>query len=411
MIGGRTVELYFSPKDGTNSHILTSIASADKDLYFGVYTFTQTTNATNIINKKNAGIYVSGIVDQYSNTSTPTAYNTLTTGLGSQLITYANSTYVYHNKYMIVDASDFCSDPQVTTGSYNWTVAADTKNDENMMIIHDDTIANIYYQAFHQNFTDLLGTLTAQTNCVQNNPPVANFTASASTVCAGQAITMTDNSTNTPTSWSWTMTNGTPPTSTSQSPTVAYSTAGTYTVTLVASNTSGSSAAVSHTITVNAIPSVPIINLSGNTLTSSSSTGNQWYLNGTLISGATGQTYTAMANGSYTVVVTNSFGCSNTSAATNLTALGINSVTDNTMLSIFPNPSTGIITLNFSGKSEHIIIEVINDLGQLVYTEKVNDCTNDCNKIIDMSSFKKGIYLFRIVADGTIHTKKILLTN
>jgi len=408
VIGGRTVELYFSPKDGTNSHILSSIASANTDLYFGVYTFTESTNATNIVNKKNAGIYVAGIVDQYSNGTSPTAYNTLNTGLGSKLITYANSSFVYHNKYLIVDPSNFCSDPQVVTGSHNWTVSADTKNDENTLIIHNDTIANIYYQAFHQNFTGLGGTLTTPANCVVSNPPVANFTAS-SMDCAGHAIILTDNSTNTPTSWNWTMTGGTPASSTLQNPSVTYSTAGTHTVTLISTNSSGASAPVSNTITVNASPAVPTITASLNTLTSSSTTGNQWYLNGTLISGAINQTYTATTNGSYTVVVTNSFGCSSTSSATNLTTTGIDSIIKSTAISIFPNPSNGIVTLNFSDQFKVSKIEVLNDLGELVYSAENSDCKKNCTQTIDMSSFKKGIYLFKIVANENIFTKKILL--
>lgn len=43
-------------------------------------------------------------------------------------------------------------------------------------------------------------------------------------------------------------------------------------------------------------------------LTSSSATGNQWYKDGTIISGATGQTYSANTVGTYTVVVTSN-GC------------------------------------------------------------------------------------------------------
>jgi hypothetical protein len=205
------------------------------------------------------------------------------------------------------------------------------------------------------------------------------------------------------------MASGSPATSSLQSPSVTYSTAGTYAVTLVATNSSGASSPVSQTITINASPAIPTITQAGITLTSSSNTGNQWYWNGVLITGATNQSYSVTANGLYTVEVTNSFGCTSISNATNFTATGISSVADNTVLTIFPNPSNGIVTLNFSGKNEHIVIEVINDLGQKVFTEEVNDCSNDCNKIIDMSSFKKGIYLFRIMADGNSQTKKILL--
>ena len=134
-------------------------------MYFGVYTFTDNTDATALVNKKNAGVYVAGIVDQYSNTSS--GYTTLQSGLGStKFKTYTNATYIYHSKYMIVDPSNVCSDPLVLTGSHNWTITADTKNDENTLIIHDATIANIYYQAFHKDFYSLGGTLTIPSPCI-----------------------------------------------------------------------------------------------------------------------------------------------------------------------------------------------------------------------------------------------------
>jgi hypothetical protein len=56
---------------------------------------------------------------------------------------------------------DSLSDPLVLTGSHNWSSSADTKNDENIVIIHNETIANIYYQAFNYSFTNLGGTLAS----------------------------------------------------------------------------------------------------------------------------------------------------------------------------------------------------------------------------------------------------------
>ncbi|TDE46572.1 PKD domain-containing protein [Flavobacterium rhamnosiphilum] len=70
-------------------------------------------------------------------------------------------------------------------------------------------------------------------------PPVANFNASATAIIAGQSVTFTDLTTNTPTSWSWTFTGGTPSTSTVQNPTVTYNTAGTYAVALTVTNAAG----------------------------------------------------------------------------------------------------------------------------------------------------------------------------
>ncbi len=70
--------------------------------------------------------------------------------------------------------------------------------------------------------------------------PVANFSATPLTVTAGQQVSFTDQSTNTPTSWSWVFTGGTPATSTVKNPVVTYPTAGTYTVSLTATNSAGS---------------------------------------------------------------------------------------------------------------------------------------------------------------------------
>lgn len=71
-------------------------------------------------------------------------------------------------------------------------------------------------------------------------PPVASFTASATTICVGQTVTFTNTSSGLPTSYAWTFAGGTPATSTATNPTVTYSTAGTYTVALTATNGSGS---------------------------------------------------------------------------------------------------------------------------------------------------------------------------
>jgi len=71
-------------------------------------------------------------------------------------------------------------------------------------------------------------------------PPVANFSASATTIFEGDSVTFTDLSTNNPDAWDWVFDGGTPGTSTVQNPTVTYNAAGTYTVTLTASNAFGS---------------------------------------------------------------------------------------------------------------------------------------------------------------------------
>jgi hypothetical protein len=59
----------------------------------------------------------------------------------------------------------------VITGSSAISNNAESFNDENTIIIHDSTIANLYYQEFSQRYTDAGHTLTAKAYkaCTSNN--------------------------------------------------------------------------------------------------------------------------------------------------------------------------------------------------------------------------------------------------
>ena len=71
--------------------------------------------------------------------------------------------------------------------------------------------------------------------------PSVSFTASPTDVCVGGTVQFTDLSTENPTSWDWSFPGGTPSTSTAQNPLITYNTPGIYDVTLIATNSSGSS--------------------------------------------------------------------------------------------------------------------------------------------------------------------------
>jgi PKD repeat protein len=95
---------------------------------------------------------------------------------------------------------------------------------------------------------------TVDIGAVVVNPPVAEFTASSTNINVGQSVTFTDQSSNDPTSWNWTFEGGTPGSSASQNQVVTYNTAGTYDVTLQASNSAGSDTEIkTNYITVNDI--------------------------------------------------------------------------------------------------------------------------------------------------------------
>ena len=87
---------------------------------------------------------------------------------------------------------------------------------------------------------------------VATNPPVAAFGLPPSPVLAGTSVSFVDRSTGSPTAWRWDFGDSTA-TSSEQNPAHVYATAGTYAVSLVATNASGTSQA-NATVGVSATP-------------------------------------------------------------------------------------------------------------------------------------------------------------
>jgi phosphatidylserine/phosphatidylglycerophosphate/cardiolipin synthase-like enzyme len=143
-IGGRTVESYFSPSDHTTDEIEASLLSADHDIEFCMLSYTRNELGTVMRNEHQAGTLEHGIMENINDNGSEYAW---LTGQGVNLLADNHATTLHH-KYAVVDAGDINSDPLVVTGSHNWTTAAEERNDENTLIIHDADIANLYLQEF-----------------------------------------------------------------------------------------------------------------------------------------------------------------------------------------------------------------------------------------------------------------------
>ncbi len=167
MINGKRIESYFSPTDGVNTHIVNNINTSSNDLSIATMLITRNEMADAIAARKSAGVAVNVITNAQDNNGA-TVNTILQAALGTHYTFDNVSSGILHHKYMVVDQDAPASDPLVLTGSHNWSAAADNDNDENTLIVHDATIANIYYQNFVKRFVDNDGVLFELTG-----PPTA----------------------------------------------------------------------------------------------------------------------------------------------------------------------------------------------------------------------------------------------
>jgi hypothetical protein len=142
------------------------------------------------------------------------------------------------------------------------------------------------------------------------------------------------------------------------------------------------------------IEDVPTISTDGYTLTSSIPNNNQWHLDGSPISGATGQDHIPLANGTYTVE-----GNCGMSADFILNDLGI----DENLVSnfkLFPNPANEVITVrsNNDVMIDEISVRSLN--GHLVYTSAPLSSV----QTIDVNRLENGIYFVNVTSSKGTET-------
>ena len=199
--------------------------------------------------------------------------------------------------------------------------------------------------------------------------------------------------------------------------TLSSSTAGTYTVTnTVAANGGCAAATATTTFTVNPRPATPTIGAAYNgtttTLTSSAATGNQFYFNGTAITGATGQTYvvngTPATLGSYTVTTTNANGCVSLPSVplvVTATKAGIAGAS----LKLYPNPTpSGQVTLELTGYRSATQLTVLDALGRVVTQQLLPANAGTATHTLDLTGAATGVYLLRLSNTDGVETRRLV---
>jgi hypothetical protein len=142
----------------------------------------------------------------------------------------------------------------------------------------------------------------------------------------------------------------------------------------------------------------PSISINTNTMISTASATYQWYLNGNPISGATQQTYAFIQNGFYKVCITDVNSCVACSDSIQILNLGLLNGNEPLNFLIYPNPNKGDFMVNLSGYPRKLELVLINSLGQVVFSQTLN---NGANRIT-RKDLTNGLYYCLIKADGEI---------
>jgi PKD repeat protein len=204
---------------------------------------------------------------------------------------------------------------------------------------------------------------------VPSTPPVSNFNMSSSTICQGQCINFTDNSTNSPTSWSWTFPGGSPSSSNFTNQAVCFNAPGNYVISLTVTNAYGSTTS-NQMITVNSVmanagPDTAICGGQSTLLNGSGGVTYSWSPSSSL------SCYTCpnplanpLSDVTYTVTVTDASGCTDQDSVSITVDLctGIEESTSNTGITINPNPFGSNTLIKVKGKDPHTLTIRVFDL-------------------------------------------------
>lgn len=130
------MEVYFSPRGGCTEAVVREIGSAQRSILVQAYSFTSAPIAKALADARARGVEVAVILDASQRSE---KYSSADFLLHAGIATAIDDRHaIAHNKVMIID------ERVVITGSFNFTKAAEESNAENLLVIRDPAIAEIY---------------------------------------------------------------------------------------------------------------------------------------------------------------------------------------------------------------------------------------------------------------------------
>lgn len=128
--------VYFSPHGGCTEAIVAELDKAKESVLIQAYSFTSDRIGKAAVEAHRRGVKVQAILDRSQRSE---QYSELDFLARSGIPTFVDTQHsIAHNKVMVIDGQT------VITGSFNFTKAAEEHNAENMLVINDQGLAEIY---------------------------------------------------------------------------------------------------------------------------------------------------------------------------------------------------------------------------------------------------------------------------
>ena len=145
--GCRSSQVWFSDSEDLTTVLTDHMDTSTETLDVAVYTFTSEAIRNAIIDAKSRGVSVRVVIDVWA-TNDPIAASLDEAGVSTRRAAGYDNTQgdpgIMHHKFAVVDQQS------VATGSFNFTLSADSKNHENLLIVSDPALAGQYTNAFDQ---------------------------------------------------------------------------------------------------------------------------------------------------------------------------------------------------------------------------------------------------------------------
>jgi phosphatidylserine/phosphatidylglycerophosphate/cardiolipin synthase-like enzyme len=130
--------VYFSPNGGAMDAILAGIRGAKQTILVQAYLLYSTRLAGAMVRAHQRGVQVHVLLDAHAQPHHPPV-SAVARLVAAGIAVFLDDRHEWaHDKVMILDGAI------VITGSYNWTVAAEKENGENLLVIRDPRLAGVY---------------------------------------------------------------------------------------------------------------------------------------------------------------------------------------------------------------------------------------------------------------------------